>query len=83
MLLGLLGAGGDAEDVRVAVDVELRRLAGDRLVESELRRFGDVRGIRIEDDVLVTADGAEVLTRAIPKEPPEVERSIGAAGAPG
>ncbi len=30
-------------------------------------------GIRIEDDVLVTADGHEVLTRAIPKEPDEIE----------
>ncbi|MGH8010629.1 MAG: M24 family metallopeptidase, partial [Candidatus Binatia bacterium] len=30
-------------------------------------------GIRIEDDVLVTADGHEVLTAAIPKEIDEVE----------
>jgi Xaa-Pro aminopeptidase len=30
-------------------------------------------GIRIEDDVLVTADGHEVLTRAVPKEPDELE----------
>jgi Xaa-Pro aminopeptidase len=30
-------------------------------------------GIRIEDDVLVTADGHEVLTRAIPKEPSDLE----------
>jgi Xaa-Pro aminopeptidase len=30
-------------------------------------------GIRIEDDVLVTADGHEILTRAIPKEPDEIE----------
>jgi Xaa-Pro aminopeptidase len=30
-------------------------------------------GIRIEDDVLVTADGHEVLTKAIPKEIDEIE----------
>lgn len=40
---------------------------------TELDRFKDVRGIRIEDDVLVTADGAEVLTRDIPKQAPEIE----------
>ena len=32
-----------------------------------LAKFADVRGIRIEDDVLVTDDGAEVLTSAAPK----------------
>lgn len=30
-------------------------------------------GIRIEDDVLVTKDGCEVLTGGVPKEPDEVE----------
>jgi Xaa-Pro aminopeptidase len=32
-----------------------------------------LRGIRIEDDVLVTATGAEVLTAAIPKRIDEIE----------
>lgn len=41
-----------------------------------LDRFGDVRGIRIEDDVLVTAEGAEVLTRDIPKSADEVEATV-------
>jgi Xaa-Pro aminopeptidase len=33
-------------------------------------------GVRIEDDVLVTADGAEVLTVGIPKEIEEVEEAL-------
>jgi Xaa-Pro aminopeptidase len=38
-----------------------------------LAKFGDVRGIRIEDDVLVSADAPEVLSRAIPKQATEIE----------
>ncbi|MGI9309804.1 MAG: M24 family metallopeptidase, partial [Gammaproteobacteria bacterium] len=30
-------------------------------------------GVRIEDDVLVTRDGHEVLTRGLPSDPDEVE----------
>jgi len=33
-------------------------------------------GVRIEDDVLVTADGPDVLTRAIPKQPDELEKLL-------
>jgi Xaa-Pro aminopeptidase len=45
------------------LDVDLARLA----------EFGDVRGVRIEDDVLVTEQGHEVLTAALPKHPDAVE----------
>jgi Xaa-Pro aminopeptidase len=38
-----------------------------------LARFSDVRGIRLEDDILCTNDAPEILTRAIPIEVPEVE----------
>jgi Xaa-Pro aminopeptidase len=41
-----------------------------------LATLGDVRGIRIEDDVLVTESGAEVLTASIPKDPDAVEAAI-------
>jgi Xaa-Pro aminopeptidase len=42
-----------------------------------LRRFSDVRGIRIEDDVLCTQGAPEVLTEAIPKQAADVESSVG------
>jgi Xaa-Pro aminopeptidase len=35
-------------------------------------------GVRIEDDVLVTADGPDVMTRAIPKTVEDVEKSLAA-----
>jgi len=41
-----------------------------------LERFDDVRGIRIEDDVLVTAEGHDVLTASIPKSIDEVEACV-------
>ena len=39
-------------------------------VPAELRGIG----IRLEDDVLVTEDGREVLTRGVPVDPDEIER---------
>jgi Xaa-Pro aminopeptidase len=41
----------------------------DLLVPEELRGIG----IRIEDDILVTADGHRNLSAALPREPDEVE----------
>jgi Xaa-Pro aminopeptidase len=46
------------------------------LNRAELAKFADVRGIRIEDDVLVTAQGHEVLTQALAKTPDEVEALV-------
>jgi Xaa-Pro aminopeptidase len=43
------------------------------LQRNVLQRFRDVRGIRIEDDVLVTATGHEILTEAIPKTVDAIE----------
>lgn len=36
-------------------------------------------GVRIEDDVLVTRDGHEILTRDLPRQPDEIEALVGAA----
>ncbi|MDP9349404.1 MAG: M24B family metallopeptidase, partial [Gemmatimonadota bacterium] len=37
-------------------------------------------GVRIEDDVLITAGGHELLTRGVPVDPDEIERLVGSAG---
>jgi Xaa-Pro aminopeptidase len=54
-------------------DPRLAEATRGRLDRARLATFADVRGIRIEDDVLVTADGCEVLTAAIPKGAAEIE----------
>jgi Xaa-Pro aminopeptidase len=46
---------------------------GEDLRRDVLARYADVRGIRIEDDVLCTEGEPEVLTRSVPKEASEVE----------
>jgi Xaa-Pro aminopeptidase len=43
-----------------------------------LAKFADVRGIRIEDDVLVTPTGCEVLTQMIPKSVEALEGALAA-----
>jgi Xaa-Pro aminopeptidase len=48
------------------------------LDRAKLRRFKDVRGIRIEDDVLVTGGAPEVLTGALGKTVSEVEAMVAA-----
>ncbi len=50
---------------------------GERRVPREFRNIG----IRIEDDVAVTRDGCEVLTRDAPKDPDAIEAVMAAAAA--
>jgi len=63
----------------ILADPALTRVAGDRLNRRRLEDFADVRGIRIEDDVLVTDTGREVLTEAIPKTVAAVEAAMAAS----
>jgi Xaa-Pro aminopeptidase len=58
-------------------DPELTAPFEKNLDRRELARFSDVRGIRIEDDVLVTEDGHDVLTSSIPKEVHDIETALG------
>ncbi|MEM9089829.1 MAG: aminopeptidase P family protein [Cyanobacteria bacterium P01_F01_bin.53] len=41
-----------------------------------LRQFDDVRGIRIEDDILITAQGNEVLSRELPTAAEDIEALV-------
>jgi Xaa-Pro aminopeptidase len=54
-------------------DAERTGALGADLDRAVLAKFVDVRGIRIEDDVLITEGEPEVLTSAVPKDPAEVE----------
>ncbi|HAC64380.1 MAG TPA: Xaa-Pro aminopeptidase [Cyanothece sp. UBA12306] len=42
----------------------------------KLAKFSDVRGIRIEDDVLITDTGTEVLTADLPTSPDKIQMII-------
>jgi Xaa-Pro aminopeptidase len=49
---------------------------GDDLRRDELAKYADVRGIRIEDDVLCTEGAPEVLTAGLPKNATEIEAAM-------
>lgn len=57
-------------------DVTLTEPLGADLDRAALSRFSDVRGIRIEDDVLCTDGEPDVLTDACPKRVRDVERAV-------
>ena len=54
-------------------DPQRRETYSEMVNWERLEQFQDVRGIRIEDDVLVTEDGAEVLTAALPTQAEAIE----------
>jgi Xaa-Pro aminopeptidase len=63
-----------AEGMVLTVEPGLYFQQDDLLVPEELRGIG----IRIEDDVVVTADGARNLSAALPREPAAIEEWMGA-----
>jgi Xaa-Pro aminopeptidase len=54
-------------------DPERTRVAKDRLRRDRLAAFRDVRGIRIEDTILVTAEGHDNLNAELPKATSAIE----------
>lgn len=58
-------------------DPQRRDRYRDQVNWERLEQFGDVLGIRIEDDVLITATGSQVLTAALPTGIPEIESIVG------
>ncbi|MEP7124580.1 MAG: aminopeptidase P family protein [Byssovorax sp.] len=60
----------------ILADASLTGAVGSDLDREVLARFADVRGIRIEDDVLCTEGAPEVLTRAAPKSIAAVEATM-------
>ena len=57
-------------------DIEMRLKYQDVVDWDRLSQFADVRGIRIEDDVLVTDLGSEVLTSALPTNVDTIEQLV-------
>jgi Xaa-Pro aminopeptidase len=55
---------------------EIRTKYKDLVKWDELEKFADVRGIRIEDDILVTEEDKEVLTAKLPTQATEIEQLV-------
>jgi Xaa-Pro aminopeptidase len=76
--LGVLQVRGESRPMEpgwvITIEPGLYFPANDNSIPAEYRGLG----IRIEDDVLVTSDGAEVLTKGVPKEVEEIEALVGA-----
>ena len=62
-------------EIRVG-DERYTAALGSDFDRDELAKYVDVCGIRIEDDVLITADGCESLTCDVPKSPSEVQKAV-------
>lgn len=58
------------------MDPERRSRYADQVNWDRLAQFADVRGIRIEDDVLVTETGHRVLTQALPTHADTLEEWV-------
>ena len=61
-------------DVDVTGGGELDGYRADVRASGSVWRFADVRGIRIEDDVLVTEAGCELLSGALPSDSRTLEQ---------
>ncbi len=57
-------------------DQQLRSKYQEVVNWERLAQFNDIRGIRIEDDVLVTEEGSEVLTAALPTHADVIEELV-------
>ena len=63
-------------------DPEMRDQLSERVKWEEAHRLAPFGGIRIEDDILITEEGHENLTSAIPKEAKEIESIVGSGKKP-
>jgi Xaa-Pro aminopeptidase len=63
-------------------DPALRERLGDRVAWDAALSWLPFGGIRIEDDILITQEGHEVLTAAIPRRPDDVEAIVGTGPTP-